>query len=202
MVFVQSLSHIQLCTPMDCSTPGFPVLTVSSSFLSLMSIELMVPSNHLILRCPLLILPSIFPSIRVFSGESALHIRWPDYWSFSFSISPSNEYSGLISFSIIWFDLAIQGTLKSLLQNSNLKASILWHSAFFMVLLSHLCMTTGKTIVSTRQTFISKVVSLLFNKLLSFVIAFLQRSKRLLMSWLQSLSPIWNDADEPILYAS
>ena len=165
-----------------------------------MSIEWVMPSNYLIL---LLLLPSIFPSTRVFFGESALRIRWSKYWSFSFSISPSNEYSGLISFRIDWFDLlAIQGTLKSLLQHSNLKASIPWHSAFYMVQLSHLYVTTGKTIVLTRQTFVSKVISLLFNKLPSFVIAFLQRSKRLLMSWLQSPSAIWDGADEPILYVS
>jgi len=136
--------------------------TISRSLLKLMSIELMMPSNHLIPYCPLLLLPSIFPSIKVFSSESALHIRWPNYWSFSFSLSPSNEYSGLISFRIDWFDLfAVQGTLKSLLQHHNLKASILQHSAFFMVQLSCLYMTTGKTIALTIQTFVSKVISLL-----------------------------------------
>ena len=135
-----------------------------------------MPSNHLILSCPLLLLPSIFPSIWVFSNESALPIRWPKYWSFS--ISPSNEYSRLISFKIHWFGLlAIQGTLKSLLQYHNSKASILWHSVFFMVYLSHLYMTTGKTTALTTQTFVGKVMSLLFNLLSRFVIAFLPRIK-------------------------
>ena len=129
-----------------------------------MCIELVMPSNHLILRHPLLLLPSIFPSIRVFSNQSALRIRWPKYWSFSFSISPSNEYSGLISFRVHWLDLhAIQGTLKSLLQHHSSKASILWQLAFFIVQLSHPYMTTGKTIALTRWTFVGKVMSLLFN---------------------------------------
>ena len=142
-----------------------------------MSIELVMPSNHLILCHPLL-LTSSFPSITVFSKESVLRIRWPKYWSFSYSISPSNEYSGLTSFSIDWFNLlAVQGTLKSLLQHHSSKASILWHSAFFIVQLSHPYMTTGKTIVLTRQTFVSKVVSLLCNILSRFVLAFLPRSK-------------------------
>ena len=146
-----------------------------------------MPSNHLILCRPLLLLPSIFPSIKVFSKESALHIRWPKYWSFSFSISPSNEYSGLISFRMDWLDLLeVRETLKSLLQHQSSKASILWHSAFFMVQLSHPYMTTGKTIALTRQTFVSKVMSLLFNMLSRLVIAFLSRNKRLLVSWLQS----------------
>ena len=154
-----------------------------------MSIDLMMPSNHLIFCCPLL-LPSVFPSIRVFFKELAL-IRWPKYWSFSFSISPSNEYSGLISFRIDWFDLlAIQGTLKSLLQHHSSKASILHHSAFFMVQLLHLYMTTGKIIALTIWTFAGKVMSLLFNTLSRFVIAFLSRSKHLLISWLQSLSTV------------
>ena len=145
-----------------------------------------MPSNHLILCCPLLLLPSIFPSIRVFSSESALHIRWPKYWSFSFSITPSNEYSGLISFRIDWFDLlAVQGTLKSFLQHHSSKASILWCSAFFMVQLSYPYVTTGKTTALTTWTFVGKVMSLLFNMLSRFVIAFLPRSKRLLTSWLQ-----------------
>ena len=148
-----------------------------------------MPSSHLVLCCPLLLLPSIFPSIRVFSNESALRIRWPKYWSFSFSISPSNDYSGLISFRTDWFDLlAVQGTLKSLLQHHSSKASILWHSAFFVVQLSNLYMTTGKTIALTIQTFVSKVRSLLFNALFRFVIAFLPKIKHLLISWLQSLS--------------
>ena len=152
-----------------------------------MSIELLMPSNHLIVCCPLLLLPSIFPSSRVFSNESALHIRWPKYWSFSFTISPSNEYSGLISFRIDWFDLlAVQRTLKSLLQHHSLKASILWCSAFFIVQLLHPYMTTGKTIALTKQTFVGKIVSLLFR----FAITFLPRSKRLLISWLQSPSAV------------
>ena len=150
-----------------------------------------MPSNHLILCHPLLLLPTIFPRIRVFSSESSLCIRWPEYWSFSFSISPSREYSGLISFHIDWFDLlTVQGTLKSLLQHHSLKASILWLSAFFMVQLSHLYMTTGKAIALARQTFVSKVISLLINMLSRFVIAFLPRSKRLLISWLQSASAV------------
>ena len=139
-------------------------ITNSWSLLKLMSIELVMPSNHLILCHPLLLLPSVFPSIRVYSNESVLHIRWPKYWSFSFSISPSNEYSGLISFRIGWFDLlAVQGTLRGLLQHHSSKASILRHSAFFMVQLSQPYMTTGKTVALTRWTFLSKVMSLLFN---------------------------------------
>ena len=148
-------------------------------------------SNHPILCHPLLILPSIFPSFRVFSDESVLHIGWPKDWSFSFSISPSNEYSELISFKIDWFGLlAVQGTLKSLLQHHSSKASILQRSAFFMVQLSHPYLTTGKTIALTRQTFVGKVTSLLFHILSRFVIAFLPRSKRLLISWLQSPSAV------------
>ena len=140
-------------------------------------------SNHLILCCPLLLLPSIFPSIRVFSSESVLHIRWPKDWSFSFSISPSNEYSGLISFRTDWLDLlCVQGTLKSLLQHHSSKASILQHSAFFIVQLSYPYMTTGKTIALTRRTFVGKVMSLLFNMLSRLVIAFLPGSKCLLIS--------------------
>ena len=139
----------------------------------------------------LLLLPSIFPSIRVFSNESALHIRWPKYWSFSFSINPSNEHPGLISFRMDWLDLlAVQGTLKSLLQHHSLKASILQHSAFFIVQLSHPYMTTGKAIALTRRTFVDKVMSLLFNMLYRLVITFLLRSKRLLISWLQSPSAV------------
>jgi len=150
-----------------------------------------MPSNHLIICHPLLLLPSIFPSIRVFSSESVLHIRWPKYWSFSFNISPSKEYSGLISFRMDWLDLlAIQGTLKSLLQHHSSKASILWCSAFFMVQLSYPYMTTGKTIALTRWTFVSKVMSLLFNMLSRLVIAFLPGSKHLLISWLQSPSAV------------
>ena len=146
-----------------------------------------MPSNHLILCCPLLLLLSIFPNIRVFSNESALHIRWPKYWSFSFNISPSIEHPGLISFRMDWLDLlAVQGTLKSLLQHHSSKASILRRSAFYIVQLSHPYMTTGKTIALTRQTFVGKVVPLLFNMLSKFFIAFLPRSKHLLISWLQS----------------
>ena len=147
-----------------------------------------MPSNHLILCCPLLLLPSIFPSIRIFSDESALCIRWPKYWSFSFSVSPSNEYSGLISFRIDWLDfLAVQRTLKGLLQHRSSKASVLWCSAFIMVQLSHPYMTTGKTMELTSRTFVGKVMSLLFDMLSRLVIAFLSRSKCLLISWVQSL---------------
>ena len=150
-----------------------------------------MPSNHLILCHSLLLLPSIFPNIRVFANESALHIRWPKYWSFSFNISPSNEYSGLISFRMDWLDLfAVQGTLKSLLKQHSSKASILWHSAFFTVQLSHPYMTTGKTTALTRQTFVGKVMSLLFYILSRLVLTFLLRSKRLLISWLQSPSAL------------
>ena len=152
---------------------------------------MVIPSNHLILCRPLLLLPSIFPNIRVFSNESALLIRWPKYWSFSFNISPSNEHPGLISFRMDWLDLlAVQGTLKSILQHYSLKASILRHSAFFIVQLSQPYMTTGKTIALTRLTFIGKVMSLLFNMLSRLVITFLPRSKRLLISWLQSPSAV------------
>ena len=152
---------------------------------------MVMPSNHFILCRPLLLLPSIFPSIRVFTNESVLHIRWPKYWSFSFSISPSNEYSGLISFSIGWFDLlTVQRTLKSLPQHHSWKASILLHSAFFIVQLSHPYMTTGKTIAFTRWTFVGKVMSLLFNMLSRLDIAFLPRSKHPLISWLQSPSAV------------
>ena len=144
-----------------------------------MSIESVRPSNHLILYSPLLLLPSIFPSIRVFSNESVLHIRWPKYWSFSFSISPSNEHPGLISFRMDWLGLlAVQGTLKSLLHHHSSKASVLWHSAFFIVQLSHPYMTTGKTIALTRQTFVGKVMSLLFNMLSTLVITFLPRIQK------------------------
>ena len=150
-----------------------------------------MPSNHLIICHPLLFLPSIFASIRIFSNESVLCIRWPKYWSFNYSISPSNEYSGLISFRIDWFDLlAVQETLKSLLQHHSLKASILQCSAFFIVQLSHPYMTTGKTIALTRWTFVGKVMSLLLNMLSRLVITFLQRSNRLLISWLQSPSVV------------
>ena len=156
-----------------------------------MFIESVMPSNHLILCRPLLLLPSIFPSIRVFSSESVLHIRWPKYWSCSFSISPSNVYSGLISFRIDWLDLlAVQGTLKSLFQHHTSKASILRHSAFFMIQLAHPHKTPGKTIALTRQTFASKVISQVYNMLSRFVIAFLPRNKHLLISCLQSPSAV------------
>ena len=152
---------LTLCNSMDCSMPGFPI-TNFRSLLKLISNGSMMPSNHLILCHPLLLLPSIVPSIRVFSNESALCIRWPSHWSFSFSISPSSEYSGLISFQIDWFNLlAVRETLKSLLPHHSSKASILWHSAFFMVQLLHPFMTTGKTIALTIWTFVGKVMSLL-----------------------------------------
>ena len=173
----QGLQHAR--HPCPTPTPGV--------LLKLMSIESVMPSNHLILCHSLLLLPSIFQSIRVFSNESVLHTRWLKYWSFSFSISPSKEHSGLISFRMDWLDLlAVQGTLKSLLQHHSSKASILWRSAFFIVQLSHPYMTTGKTIASTRWTFVGKVMSLLLNMLSRLVITFLPRSKRLLISWLQS----------------
>ena len=195
---VQSLSHVQLfATPWTAALQASLSITNSWSLFKLMSIELVMPSSHLILCCPLLLPPSIFPIIRVFSNESVLHIRWPKYWSFSFSIGPSNEYSGLISFRMDWLDLlAVQGTLKSLLQHHSSKASILRCSAFFMVQLSHPSMTTGKTIALSRQTFVGKVISLLFNKLSRLVIAFLPRSRRLLISWLQSPSAaeVYNNA--------
>ena len=159
-----------------------------------MSIESVMPSNHLMLCHPLLLLPSIFPSIRVFSNESALHIRWPKYWSFSFNISPSNEYSGLISFRMDWLDLsAIRGTLKTFLQHHSSKASILQCSAFFIVQLLHPYVTYGKIIILTRWTFVGKVTALLFNMLSRLVVAFLPRSKCPLISWLQSPSSVfWN----------
>ena len=156
-----------------------------------MSIESVMPSNHLILCHPLLLLTLIPPSIRVFSNESTLCMRWPKYWSFSFSISPSNEHPGLISFRMDWLDLlAVQGTLKSPLQNHSSKASILRHSAFFIVQLSHPYMTTGKTIALTRQTLVGKAMSLLFNMVSRLVITFLPRSQRLLISWLQLPSSV------------
>ena len=177
------------CDPMDCCTPDLLFITSSWSLLKFMSIKSVRPSNHLVLCCPLLLLPSIFPSIRVFSNKLPFCVRWPKYWSFS--ISPSSEYSGLISFRIDWFDLlAVQGTLKSLLQLHSLKAAILQCSVFFMVLLSHPYMTTGKTIALTIKTFVGKVMSLLFNTLSRFVIAFLLRSMCLLISWLQSPSAV------------
>ena len=163
---------------MDCSTPASLSITNSRSSPKLMSVESVMPSSHLILCHPLILRPSMFPSIRAFSNESALRIRWPKYWSLSFSISPSNEHPGLISFRMNLLDLlAVQGTLKSLLQHHSSKASILWRSAFFIVQLSHPCMTTGKTIALTRQTFVGKVMALLFNMLSRLVITFLLRSK-------------------------
>uniref|UniRef100_A0AC11D596 Uncharacterized protein n=3 Tax=Ovis aries TaxID=9940 RepID=A0AC11D596_SHEEP len=172
------LQHTRL--PYPSPTPGY-----------LTSIESIMPSNHLILCCPLLLLPSIFSSFRVFSNEAVLCIRWPKYWSFSFSISLSNEYLGLISSRMDWLDfLAVQGTLKSILQQHSSKASILWCSAFFIVQLSHPYMTTRKTIALTRWTFVGKVMSLLLNMLSRLVIAFLPRSKHLLISWLQSPSAV------------
>ena len=159
VVVVQSL----FATPWTAACQSSLSFTVSPSLLKLMSTESVMSSNHLILCSPLLLLPSVFPSIRVFSSELALHIRWPKYWSFSFSIDPSNEYSGLISLRIDWFGLTVQGTLKSLLQHHSSKASILWCSAFFMVQLTQPYVTTGKTIALTIQTFVSKVMSLLFS---------------------------------------
>ena len=174
---------------MDCSMQGFPVLHHLPNLLKLMSIASVMPSNHLCRS--LLLLSSTFPRIRVYSNESALHIRWPKYWSFSFSISPSNEYSGLISFRMDWFDLlAVQGTLKNLLQHYNSKASVLRCLAFLMFQLSYPYVTTGKTIALTIWAFVGKVMSLLFNMLSRFVITFLLRSKHLLISWLQSPSAV------------
>ena len=176
---VQPLSPVRLfATPWTAARQASLSISNSQSLLNLMSTELVMPSNHLILCPPLFLPPSIFSSIRVFSNESVLHIRWPKYWSFSFNISPSNEYSGLISFRMDWFDLlAVQGTLESLLQHHSSKASIFWCSAFFIVQLSHPYMTTGKTIPLTRWTFVSKVMSLFCNMLFRLVIAFLPRSQ-------------------------
>ena len=178
---VQLLRRVRLfVTPWTAARQASLSITNSRSLLKLISIESVIPSNHLILCHALLLLPSIFPSIRVFSNELVLHIRWPKCGSFSFSISPSNEYSGLISFRMDWLDLLTdQGTLKSLLQHHSSKTSILWCSAFFMVQLSHPYMTTGKTIALTRWTFVGEVMSLLFNMPSRLVITFLPRSKRL-----------------------
>ena len=178
---VQSLSRVRLfVTPWTVARQASLSVTNCWSLPKLMSIESVMPSNHLILCRPRLLLPPIFPSIRGFSNESARRIRWPKYWSFSFSISPSKEHLGLVSFRMDWLDLlVVQGTLKSLLQHHCSKASILWHSAFFIVQLSHLYMTTGKTIALTRWTFVGKVMSLLLNILSKLVITFLPRSKRL-----------------------
>ena len=188
---VQSLSHVPLfATPWTAACQASLSINNSQSLLKPSSIESVMPSNHLTLCRPLHLLPSVFPSLRVFSKESVLCIRWPKCWSFSFSISHSNEYSGLISFRMDWLDLlAVQGTLKNLLQHHSSKASVLWCSAFFMVQLSHQYMTTGKTVALTSQTFVGKVMSLLFYMLSRLVIAF-PRSKRLLISWLQSPSAV------------
>ena len=178
-----------LCDPMNGSTPSLPVHHQLPEFTQTHVHELVMPSSHLILCCPLLLLPPIPPSIRVFSNESTLHMRWPKYWSFSFRISPSKEHPGLISFRMDWMDLlAVQGTLNNLLQRHSSKASILRRSALFRVQLSHPYMTTGKTIALTRRTFVGKVMSLLLNMLSRLVITFLPRSKHLLISWLQSPS--------------
>ena len=190
---VQSVGRVQLfATPWTAAHQASLSITNSWSLLKLMVIELVMPSSHLILCWPLLLPPSIFPSIRVFfSNESVLHISWSTYWSFSFSISPSNEYSGLISFRMDWVDLlAVQETLKSLLQLHSSKASILWCSAFFIVQLSHPYMTTRKTIALTRWTFVGKVMSQLFNMLSRLVITFLPRSKHLFILWLQLPSAV------------
>ena len=189
---VQPLGHVQLfATPWISAHQASLSITNSRNLLKLMSIKSVIPSSHLILCRPLLFLPSIPPSIRVFSNESTLHIRWPKDWSFSFSISPSNEHPGLISFRMDWLHLlAVQGTLKSLLQHHSSKASILQRSAFFTVQLSHPYMAPGKTIALTRWTFVDKVMSLLFNMLSRLVISFLPRNKHILISWLQSPSAV------------
>ena len=189
---VQSLSRVRLfVTSWTAACQASLSITNSRSPAKLMSIESVMPSSYLILCRPLLLLPSIFPSIRVFSSESALCVRWPRYWSFSFNISPSSEHPGLISFRMDWLDLlAVRGTPKSLLQHHSSKALIIGRSAFFTVQLSHPYMTTGKTIALTRRTFVDKVMSLLFNMLSRLVITFLPRSKRLLISWLQSPSAV------------
>ena len=189
---VQSLSHVRLfATNWTATCQASLSFTISQSLLKLMSIESVMPSNHLILCCPFLFLPSTFANIRVFSDESALRIRWSKYWSFSINISPSSEYSWLISFRMDWLDLlAVQRTLKSLLQHHSSKASIFLCSAFFMVQLSYPYMITGKTIALSSWTFVCKVMSLLFNMLSRLVIACLSRSKCLLISWLQSPSAV------------
>ena len=181
-----------LCDPMNGSTPSLPVHHQLPEFTQTHVHELVMPSSHLILCCPLLLLPPIPPSIRVFSNESTLHMRWPKYWSFSFRISPSKEHPGLISFRMDWMDLlAVQGTLNNLLQRHSSKASILRRSALFRVQLSHPYMTTGKTIALTRRTFVGKVMALLLNMLSRLVITFLPSSKRLLISWLQDDQFFW-----------
>ena len=188
---VQSLNHVRLIATLWTAVPQASLSIINSrSLLKLMSIDLVMPSNLLIL-CHHILLHSILPSISVFSNESVLCIRWPKYWSFSFSIRPSSEYSGMTSFRMDWLDLlAVQGTLKSLFQHHSSNASILQHSAFFIVQLSHPYMATGKTIALARWTFVGKVMSLLFNMLFRLVITFLSRNKRLLISWLQSPSAV------------
>ena len=184
-------SCLTLCDPRIAARQASLSITNSQSLLKLMSINLVMPPSHLIPCHPLLLLPPIPPTIRVFSNESTLRMRWPKYWSFSFSTSPSNAHPRLISFRMDWLDLlAVPGILKSLLQHHSSKASILRHSAFLTFQLSHPCMTTGKTIALTRWTFVGKVMSLLFNMLSRLVITFLPRSKRLLLSWLQSPSAV------------
>ena len=189
---IQLLSCVWLfATPWTAAHQASLSISNTQILLKLMSIKLVMPSNHLILCRPLLLPPSVFSSIRIFASESVLCIRWPKYWNFSFSISLSNEYSGLISFRIDWLDLLdVQGTLESLLQHYNSKPSILQRSAFFIVQLSHLYMTTGKNIALTRQTLVGKVITLLFNKLSRLLITFLPKSKCLLISWLQSPSAV------------
>ena len=198
---IRSLSRVRLfATPWIAACQASLSITNSQSPPKPMSIELVMPSNHLILCHPLFLLPSIFPSIRVFSNESALHIRWPKYWNFSFNIGPSNEHPGLI-FRMDWLDLlAVQGTLKSVLQHHSLKASILQHSAFFIVQLSHPYMTTGKTVALTSLTFVGKVMSLFFNMLCRLVMTFLPRSKCLLISLLQSPSAMILDCFQTCLH--
>ena len=195
---VQPLSRVWLfVTPWTTACQTSLSITNSQSLSKLMFIESVMSSNHLILSCLLILLPSIFPSIRVFPNESALHIKWPKYWSFSIDISPTDEHPGLISFRMDWLDLlAVQGTLKSLLQHHSSKVSILLCSAFFIVHLSHPYMTTRKTIVLTRQTFVGKVMSLLFNMLSRLVITFLPRNECLLISWLQSPSAVILDPEK------
>ena len=189
---LQSLSLVWLLvTPWTAAHQASLSITNSQSLLKLKSIKSVMPSNQLILCCPILLLPSIFPSIRVFPNESVLRTRWPKGWSFSFNTNPSNEYSGLISFRMDWLDLlAVQGILKSLIQHCGSKSSILWCSAFFIVQFSHPYMTTGKTIALIRHTFVGKVKSVLFNMLSTLVITFLPRSKHLLISWMQSQSAV------------
>ena len=196
---VQLLSRVLLyVTPWTAACQASLSITKSQSLLKLMSTVSVMPSNYLIVCHPLLLPPSIFPSIRVFSNESALDIRWPKYWSFSFNISPSNEHPGLISYRMNWLDhLVVRGTLKSLLKRHSSKASILQHSAFFTIQLSHPYMTTGKMIALTRGAFVGKVMALLFNMLSRLVITFCPRSKCLLISWLQSPSAVMNHLGGP-----